>query len=198
MFSFNINSLSIPEEQQKKITEWEENAMTTDPTTAAARLVGGQIDAMKTAAGNTAGAMTGFMGMGMAAGANGMNAQNLFAMGQQPAAPQQPSAAGSWQCSCGATVTGKFCPECGSKKPEPKPAAGSWQCSCGATVTGKFCPVCLNISATSAAGNRLTPHTRPSSARSAAILSTKTTAAESAYNDRSRCGAGKDSLPRRL
>lgn len=67
VFSFNINSLSIPEEQQKKITEWEENAMTTDPTTAAARLVGGQIDAMKTAAGNTAGAMTGFMGMGMAA-----------------------------------------------------------------------------------------------------------------------------------
>ena len=55
VFSFNINSLSIPEEQQKKITEWEENAMTTDPTTAAARLVGGQIDAMKTAAGNTAG-----------------------------------------------------------------------------------------------------------------------------------------------
>jgi len=94
VFSFNINSLSIPEELQNKITEWEENAMTTDPTTAAARLVGGQIDAMKTAAGNTAGAMTGFMGMGMAAGANGMNAQNLFAMGQQPAAPQQqPSAA---------------------------------------------------------------------------------------------------------
>ena len=51
VFSFNINSLSIPEEQQKKITEWEENAMTTDPTTAAARLVGGQIDAMKTAYG---------------------------------------------------------------------------------------------------------------------------------------------------
>ena len=99
VFSFNINSLSIPEEQQKKITEWEENAMTTDPTTAAARLVGGQIDAMKTAAGNTAGAMTGFMGMGMAAGAGGMggmSAQNLFAMGQQARpdsvdAPQQVS-----------------------------------------------------------------------------------------------------------
>ena len=155
VFSFNINSLSIPEEQQKKITEWEENAMTTDPTTAAARLVGGQIDAMKTAAGNTAGAMTGFMGMGMAAGAGGMggmSAQNLFAMGQQARpdsvdAPQQvsrptPAPADSWQCSCGATVTGKFCPECGSKKPEPKPAADSWQCSCGATVTGKFCPEC--------------------------------------------------------
>ena len=139
VFSFNINSLSIPEEQQKKITEWEENAMTTDPTTAAARLVGGQIDAMKTAAGNTAGAMTGFMGMGMAAGANGMNAQNLFAMGQQPAAPQQPSAADSWNCSCGATVTGKFCPECG--KPRPAAAEG-WTSSCGAVNKGKFCSEC--------------------------------------------------------
>ena len=107
------------------------------------------------AAGNTAGAMTGFMGMGMAAGAGGMggmSAQNLFAMGQQARpdsvdAPQQvsrpaPAPADSWQCSCGATVTGKFCPECGSKKPEPKPAADSWTCSCGATVTGKFCPEC--------------------------------------------------------
>ena len=143
VFSFNINSLSIPEEQQKKITEWEENAMTTDPTTAAARLVGGQIDAMKTAAGNTAGAMTGFMGMGMAAGAGGMggmNAQNLFAMGQQPAAPRQHTlAAGSWQCSCGATVTGKFCPECG--KPRPATAEG-WTCSCGAVNKGKFCSEC--------------------------------------------------------
>ena len=152
VFSFNINSLSIPEEQQKKITEWEENAMTTDPTTAAARLVGGQIDAMKTAAGNTAGAMTGFMGMGMAAGAGGMggmSAQNLFAMGQQARpdsvdAPQQvsrpaPAPADSWQCSCGATVTGKFCPECG--KPRPAAAEG-WKCSCGAVNKGKFCSEC--------------------------------------------------------
>ena len=148
VFSFNINSLSIPEEQQKKITEWEENAMTTDPTTAAARLVGGQIDAMKTAAGNTAGAMTGFMGMGMAAGAGGMggmNAQNLFAMGQQVHpdsvdAPQQVAVpANSWQCSCGATVTGKFCPECG--KPRPA-AAESWTCSCGAVNKSKFCAEC--------------------------------------------------------
>ena len=91
--------------------------MTTNPNTAAARLVGGQIDAMKAAANNNAGAMTGFMGMGMAmnaGGMGGMNAQNLFAMGQQQnqAAAPQP-AAGSWTCKCGATATGKFCPECG-------------------------------------------------------------------------------------
>ena len=146
MFSFNINSLSLPEEQQKKITEWEEHAMPTAPTTAAARLGGGQIDAMKTAAGNTAGAMTGFMGMGMAAGANGMNAQNLFAMGQQPAAPQQqPSAAGSWQCSCGAVNKGKFCSECGKPRPAGMP---KYKCDkCGWEPADpahppKFCPEC--------------------------------------------------------
>ena len=149
VFSFNINSLSIPEEQQKKITEWEENAMTTNPNTAAARLVGGQIDSMKAAASNSGGAMTGFMGMGMAMNAGGgMNAQNLFAMGQQQAqaAPQQAQAgaANTWTCSCGATVSGKFCPECGAKKPEPKmQAAGSWTCAkCGTQATGKFCPEC--------------------------------------------------------
>jgi len=154
VFSFNINSLSIPEEQQKKITEWEENAMTTDPTTAAARLVGGQIDAMKTAAGNTAGAMTGFMGMGMAAGAGGMggmSAQNLFAMGQQQQQQAQQQAAqqptdgpdmAHWKCSCGNMVSGNFCPNCGGKKPAPEPAAGAWKCQCGATATGKFCPEC--------------------------------------------------------
>lgn len=40
-------------------------------------------------------------------------------------------------------MRGKFCPECGSKKPEPKiEPAGGWKCKCGATVTGKFCPEC--------------------------------------------------------
>ena len=129
MVSFNINSLSIPEEQQKKITEWEENAMTTEPTTAAARLVGGQIDAMKTAAGNTAGAMTGFMGMGMAAGAGGMggmSAQNCSPWASRPArtawtrpsrsaAPHPPrQTAGS--AAAALPLPAKFCPECGSQK----------------------------------------------------------------------------------
>ena len=143
VFSFNINSLSIPDDQRLKLTEWEENAMTTNPNTAAARLVGGQIDAMKAAANNNAGAMTGFMGMGMAmnaGGMGGMNAQNLFAMGQQQnqAAAPQP-VAGSWTCKCGATATGKFCPECGS----PKPAdSDGWTCSCGTVNKGKFCQNC--------------------------------------------------------
>ena len=85
--------------------------------------------------------MTGFMGMGMAANAGGMNAQHLFEMGQkqqaqqsvqqQAAQPVSPAgngagaAAGSWTCSCGAVSSGKFCPECGTK-----------------TEGMKFCPNC--------------------------------------------------------
>ena len=35
-----------------------------------------------------------------------------------------------------------ICPNCGAKKPEPQPEAGAWKCKCGATATGKFCPEC--------------------------------------------------------
>ena len=143
--SIALSTVTLPEEDQELIKQAQRTAIMRDPTMAAATLVGAQADAMKTAAGNSAGAMTGFMGMGMAmnAGGGGMNAQNLFAMGQQQA-QQTPAAAPSaegWKCSCGATVTGKFCPECGAKKPEPV-QAGAWKCKCGATATGKFCPEC--------------------------------------------------------
>ena len=137
--SIALASVSLPPEDAEMIKQLQRTAVMRDPTMAAATLVGAQADAMKAAASNEGGAMTGFMGMGMAMNAGGMNAQNLFAMGQQQA-PKQPATEG-WKCACGATATGKFCPECGSKKPEPKPAGG-WTCKCGATATGKFCPEC--------------------------------------------------------
>ena len=146
--SIALGSVTLPDDDADMIKQAQRTAIMKDPTMAAATLVGAQADAMKAAASNEAGAMTGFMGMGMAMNAGGgMNAQNLFAMGQQQqtasaasSAPASP-AADSWKCSCGATVNGKFCPECGSKKPEPV-QANAWKCSCGATVTGKFCPEC--------------------------------------------------------
>lgn len=144
--SIALGSVTLPDDDAEMIKQAQRTAIMKDPTMAAATLVGAQADAMKAAASNEAGAMTGFMGMGMAMNAGGgMNAQNLFAMGQQQQAAQsqaQPTpTADSWKCSCGATVTGKFCPECGAKKPEPV-QAGAWKCSCGANVTGKFCPEC--------------------------------------------------------
>lgn len=143
--SIALGSVTLPEEDAELIKQAQRTAIMRDPTMAAATLVGAQADAMKASASNEAGSMTGFMGMGMAMNAGGMNAQNLFAMGQQQQAQQQAAAPApaqdAWKCSCGATVTGKFCPECGSKKPEPK-AAGAWKCSCGATATGNFCGEC--------------------------------------------------------
>ena len=134
--SMNFNSVSIPDDQRKKLTEWEETAMTTDVNTAAARMAGAQSEAMKTAAANQGGmgAMGGFLGMNMAQQAGGANAANLFAMGAQQQAEAQPS---GWVCSCGASNTGKFCSECGA----PKPSA-EWTCSCGAVNKGKFCSEC--------------------------------------------------------
>ncbi len=140
--SVAINSITAPKEDEDMIKQLQRNAVMRDPTMAAATLVGAQAQAMQDAAKNEAGAMTGFMGMGMAMNAGGgMNAQNLFAMGQQQAA-QQPAPANGWTCACGNTVSGNFCPNCGAKKPEPKPAQDGWKCSCGATVSGKFCPEC--------------------------------------------------------
>ena len=145
--SIALASVSLPPEDAEMIKQLQRTAVMRDPGMAGATLVGAQADAMKAVASNSAGAMTGFMGMGMAMNQGGaMNAAELLTMGQQQrqaaaAAPAAP-AAGSWQCSCGATATGKFCPECGSKKPEPKPAGG-WTCpNCGASANGKFCPEC--------------------------------------------------------
>lgn len=138
--SIALGSVSLPPEDAEMIKQLQRTAVLQNPNMAGATLAGAQADAMRTAAGNAAGAMNGFVGMGMAMNAGGMNAQNLFAMGQQQAAAPAPSAApaGGWTCTCGAVSTGKFCPECGA----PKPANDGWTCACGTVNKGKFCQNC--------------------------------------------------------
>ena len=135
--SIALGSLTLPEEDAEMIKQAQRTAMLKDPTMAAATLTGAQADAMKAAAANSAGAMPGFMGMGFAQNAGGINAQQLFAMGQQKAAPQQES----WKCSCGSVNTGKFCPECGAKKPYYRCDKCGWE-PADPTKPPKFCPEC--------------------------------------------------------
>ena len=137
--SFGVSSVKASEEDEKMLKDMQRTAVYSNPNMAAAYDVMARGDAMKTAAGNTAGAMTGFMGMGMAQGmGGGTNAAQLFQMGQKQQATAAASADG-WKCSCGTIATGKFCPECGSPKPE---AVQGWKCSCGAVNQGKFCSEC--------------------------------------------------------
>ena len=132
--SVALNPVTLTEEDADMIKQAQRTAIMRDPTMAAATLVGAQADAMKAAAANENGAMTGFMGMGMAMNQGGNNAQSLFAMGSQP---QQPQADDGWKCSCGHVNQGNFCTECGGKKP-----AAGWTCSCGHVNQGKFCSEC--------------------------------------------------------
>ena len=135
-----LNPITLNPEDMKKIQDMEDAvSYGSNAFMMGGRMATATANAMATAAGNTAGAMTGFMGMNLTGGAMGggfNQAQQFYQMGmQQAAAP----ARNGWKCACGAEATGKFCSACGAKKPEP---ASGWKCKCGATATGKFCPEC--------------------------------------------------------
>ena len=143
-----LNPIRLNDEDLKKITEMEDAASYgSNPFMIAGLQATSTANAMEAAASNSAGAMTGFMGMNMAGTAmgGGFNAaQQFYQMGMQQAqqqAQQQSTApapaASGWKCACGAVNSGKFCVECGAHKPQE-----GWKCACGAVNKGKFCPEC--------------------------------------------------------
>lgn len=138
--SVSVQTVNLPDEDAEMIKTAQQTAIYRDPTMAAASLVGAQSEAMKSAAKNSAGAMTGFMGMGMVQNSVGTNTQNLFAMGEKKTS-EKVANTDEWKCSCGKISSGKFCTECGNKKPETD-KVGEWKCACGFVNNGKFCSEC--------------------------------------------------------
>lgn len=164
--SFGVNAIAADPEDEKTIKELQRTAVMRDPRMAAANLASAQGDAMRTAAGNDAGAFVGFAGMNMAqmaGGMGGMSAQGLFQMGGQGGYPGGPAPQGAPAGYPGgpapqgapAGYPGGPAPQ-GAVAPQPQPAAdaapapapaapadGSWTCpSCGTANRGKFCCEC--------------------------------------------------------
>ena len=165
--SFGINSIKANEEDEAKIQKVQMGKTLSDPSLAMGAMADATSDALRLAAQNEGGggAAFGFMNMNMAGNAGaGMyqqmaQQQELMERRQRLMDHQQLEAemarvkaeaergvaaqAGSWTCpQCGTENLGKFCLNCGTKKPEPKPA-DTWDCDCGQTGnTGKFCMNC--------------------------------------------------------
>lgn len=161
----------ISESDLEKLNEYDDKMrVATNKDLMAYEMMNRSFDVQEKAAGNSGGAMVGFMGANMAQMANqGVQGSMMNYINNMPNQPQQPaqpamtppanagqfrgatpapaaSATGvaQWQCECGAMNTTKFCAECGKPKPVAPAAStnGAWTCSCGATNTTKFCAEC--------------------------------------------------------
>ena len=141
--SFGVSSVKASEEDERYIRDQQALA---NPNARAAFMTGATGTAMQNAASNEAGAMTGFIGMGMASnqGVNMMNAIN-----QQMYPPQggYPGGPGGYPSGPqGYPPQGGYVPHQGyPQQPAPQaptaPATG-WTCACGTVNQGKFCSEC--------------------------------------------------------
>lgn len=166
--SVAIASISYDEESQKLINMRNQGAMLSDASIREGYVQGSIARGLESAGSNEAGAGQGFFGMGVGMSTMGSgfgtfsqnNAEQIRQQQAQQAQQAQPApnpdaaenhagaetvmagvATSTWTCpQCGITNTGKFCSECGTKKPD-----ASLKCpKCGSPVSpqSRFCPEC--------------------------------------------------------
>ena len=151
-----FNTLKATEEDEARIKQFQDTAVYMSDEMKRARMTTAWANGIEGvgAGGGGAQALMGFAGLGVAGNMAGMDGSMLGgamigggAGNAAPgaAAPGAVVAAGTvaavngWKCSCGKDGnTGKFCAECGAKKPDD----AGWKCSCGAVNQGKFCAEC--------------------------------------------------------
>ena len=155
-----IASISYDEKSQELINTRNEGAMLSDPSVAQGYMVKNMSEAVKSAGANEAGAMQGFLGVGMGvnamggmmSGLNQMNqtVQNQQGMNQQGmyGQPQGMNPQGMYGQQQGVNQQGMYGQQQGmnqqnmSQPVNPAPAESSWTCECGQVNTGKFCSEC--------------------------------------------------------
>jgi len=148
VLSVGIGSISYDEESQKLINMRNQGAMLGDPTVREGYVQGSIARGIESAGSNSAGAMAGFMGVGVGLqGAGGVGAAfsqaNQAQMNNAQAAQSaQPPQKLAWACANGhANDEGAlFCSQCGEKKPQN----AVWTCACGKenAADARFCSSC--------------------------------------------------------
>ncbi len=142
--SVGIASVSYDEDSKELINMRNKGAMLGDAAIREGYVQGSVARGFEAAGSNSAGASQAFVGMGMGMGAGGgfmasASETNRRQMEMQEMKARETAKADSWTCTCGNEASGKFCSNCGAKKPQQN---GSWTCACGNEATGKFCSNC--------------------------------------------------------
>ena len=156
LVGFAVESVTLDDESSQKIDNYE---LSSNSYMQQGTLVGAYSNAVQDAAKNEAGAMNGFMGVGMMnmasggmiggaintpfnqAGASSSTVVDPFQKQIQPVQDENTVKGNdSVKCpNCGTLITGKFCTECGTKAPSSTPKTCP---NCGTVARGKFCTEC--------------------------------------------------------
>lgn len=151
--SMALSSIIPDDESIDKIRDLQESRVYSgNKAMLGARVGAAQANAMESAAENSAGAVNGFMGMGMAQNAGGVNVAELMkdapGSGNDTAqgvnATQGQSTGDTWICECGMTNTMGFCPNCGKARPEKRKCPKCEFVFPAEMQSMKFCPNCGN------------------------------------------------------
>lgn len=145
LVSFVVESLTLTDDSKEKIDNYEIGG---DVYGQQGTLTGAYASAAKDAANNEGGALNGFMGVGMMNMASGQtfsgvnNAFNAEHMKQKELNEKEveEKKEDTWKCpNCMKECTGKFCSECGAKRPDKKFCK---ECGNSLDEASKFCKNC--------------------------------------------------------